>query len=120
MDINLIGCLAEYRFAVMAMEHEISVSFPLLDSSPYDCITDSKKGLKKVQIKSVSMEGEKVRCYTRNSKGESYKVKDVDIFAIWVKSHNGFYIFKNDGKTSSIIVSRTNKNSKKFNNFALL
>ena len=55
MDSNLIGCIAEYKFGVVAMEEEINVSFPLLDASQYDCITDSKNGLKKIQIKSASI-----------------------------------------------------------------
>jgi hypothetical protein len=46
MDNNLIGCLAEYKFATMAMEREMHVSFPLLDSSPYDCIIETINGLK--------------------------------------------------------------------------
>ena len=101
MDNNLIGCLAEYKFATMAMEREMHVSFPLLDSSPYDCIIETINGLKKIQIKSVTKESDKVRCYL-------------------VNSHKGFYIFKNDGVTKSIVINKGGNYSKNFNNFALL
>jgi len=120
MDSNLIGCLAEYRFATMAMERELYVSFPLLDSSPYDCIIETINGLKKVQIKSVTKGSDKVRCFLRNKKMEKYSKSDVDFFAVWVKSHNGFYIFKNDEAKTSIVINKGGKYSKNFNNFAFI
>ena len=33
-----------------------------------------------------------------DNSGKSYTKKDVDYFAIWIQSHNGFYIIKNNGK----------------------
>ncbi len=120
MDSNLIGCLAEYRFATMAMEREMRVSFPLLDSSPYDCIIETINGLKKVQIKSVTKGSSKVRCYLRNKKKEKYLKSDVDYFAVWVNSHNGFYIFKNENLKKSIVINKNGKYSKNFNNFAFI
>jgi len=120
MDFNSIGCIAEYKFAIMAMKHNINVSFPLLHSSPYDCITDSKNGLKKIQIKSASGKGDKVRCFLRNTKKKSYPIDEVDYFAVWIESHNGFYIFKNDVKRTSIVLEKKGKHLKKFNNFAVL
>ena len=57
MDFNLNGCIVEYRFAVKAMEREIEVSFPLLNTSVYDCVTNTDKGFKKIQIKSSSHNG---------------------------------------------------------------
>ena len=120
MDSNLIGCIAEYKFGVVAMEQEINVSFPLLDASPYDCITDSKNGLKKIQIKSVLSDKDVVRCFLKNKNKKSYSIETVDYFAIWVKSHNGFYIIKNNGKLHSLVIRKDGKYSKNFNNFAVL
>ena len=120
MDSNLIGCIAEYKFAVMAMEQEINVSFPLLDASPYDCITDSINGLKKIQIKSVLSDKDIVRCFLQNSRKKYYSINDVDYFAVWIKSHKGFYIIKNNGKLHSLVIHKDGKYSKNFNNFAIL
>ena len=120
MDTNLIGCIAEYKFAVMAMEQEINVSFPLLDASPYDCITDSINGLKKIQIKSVLKDTDTVRCFLQSSRKKYYSIDDVDYFAIWVKSHKGFYIIKNSGKLHSIVFHKDGIYSENFNNFAIL
>jgi len=119
MDTNIQGCLAEYKFATMCMEFNLRVSFPLLDSSPYDCIVDTKKGLKKVQIKSVAIDGEIVKCDIRQNY-KPYSKNDVDFFAIWIKSHDGFYIVENCGKKRYVCLSKKNKYSKYFNNFALL
>lgn len=120
MDCNLIGCIAEYKFAVLAMENEINVSFPLLDASPYDCITDSINGLKKIQIKSVLSDKDIVRCYLQSSGKRYYSVNDVDYFAIWIQSHNGFYIIKNTGKLHSLVIHKDGIYSENFNNFAVL
>jgi hypothetical protein len=120
MDFNSIGCIAEYKFAITVMEHNINVSFPLLHSSPYDCITESINGFKKIQVKSASGEGDTVRCFLRNAKKKSYPVELVDYFAVWIESHNGFYILKNDGKITSITIKKNGKYLKNFNNFAIL
>ena len=114
MDFNLIGCIAEYKFAVKAMELGLFVSFPLLDSSPYDCIVDTETGLKKIQIKSVASKSENSRCFLRKVKENPYSLNDVDYFAIYLKYNDGFYIFKNDGIIKSI---RFNKNTVMSNNF---
>jgi hypothetical protein len=120
MDFNMIGCIAEYKFAVMAMEQGINVSFPLLDASKYDCITDSKNGLKKIQIKSASSDEDTVRCYLQDTNKKCYSLKSVDYFAVWIKSHKGFYIIKNNGKFHSLVIHKGGKYSKNFNNFAVL
>jgi|TARA_R110000851_G_scaffold158169_1_gene301087 hypothetical protein len=120
MDFNLNGCIVEYRFAVKAMEREIEVSFPLLNTSVYDCVTNTDKGFKKIQIKSSSSTNEVARCYLYNTKKELYSTKTVDYFAIWINSHNGFYIIKNNGKMHSLTFRKNGKYLKNFNNFALL
>lgn len=120
MDSNLFGCLAEYQFAVNAMLKGFSVCFPLLNSSPYDCIIETKKGFKKIQIKSVQKKSDKVRCYLMGTRKDIYSVDDVDFFAVYVEHHQGFYIFKNNGDRKSIVLSKNGVMSKNFNNFELL
>ena len=117
MDSNLIGCIAEYKFAAEAMERGFLVSFPLLDSSPYDCIVETKEGFKKIQIKSVVKKEKFARCYLRKSVDDPYNIKDVDYFAIFVEHHNGFYIIKNDGKVKNFYLSKEGIYKNNFNNF---
>lgn len=119
MDSNQIGCLAEYKFATAIMEKGFYVSFPLLDSSPYDCIIDTPKGLFKIQIKSVHNSTKRSRVFLRDSNNKPYNIKDVDFFAIYFSEKDGFFIFKNDGKQKTIELTST-KYSKYFNNFAQL
>ena len=79
MDFNLNGCIVEYRFAVKAMEREIEVSFPLLNTSVYDCVTNTDKGFKKIQIKSSSSTNEVARCYLYNTKKNFIRQKQLII-----------------------------------------
>jgi hypothetical protein len=118
----MLGCTAEYRFAVMAMENNLRVSMPLLDASPYDCILELSNGdLKKIQIKSTAKpivpRGIHVTLHTTN---RYYKLNEVDYFAIWVEVFNGFFIIKNIGTNSAFKFTRNGKYSKNFNNFAVI
>lgn len=119
MDNNIVGCLAEYKFAVKAMEIGFCVSFPLLNSSPYDCIIDTPNGLKKIQIKSINTLGKRQKVLLTSNNKKNYDLKDVDFFAVYSFQKNGFFILKNDGKQKSIELTSP-KNSKYFNNFAQL
>tara|TARA_R110002153_G_scaffold137307_1_gene287333 strand:+ start:60 stop:431 length:372 start_codon:yes stop_codon:yes gene_type:complete len=122
VDSNTLGCTAEYRFAVMAMQNNLRVSMPLLDASPYDCILElANSDLKKIQIKSTAKpivpRGIHVTLHTTN---RYYKLNEVDYFAIWVEVFNGFFIIKNTGTNSAFKFTRHGKYSKNFNNFAAI
>lgn len=121
MDNNQRGCLGEYLFATECIKRNYQVSFPLLDSSVYDCIVDIGDQLIKVQVKSTNKtplpNRSSVHCVLHNSKS-SYTIDKIDYFAVWVEYFNGFFIFKNQGEMQSIRLSLTGKNSKFFNNFA--
>ena len=119
MDNNQIGCLAEYKFATVAMELGFYVSFPLLNTSRYDCIIETPKGLFKIQVKSVQKNRDRSRVFIRDTKNKNYKKKDVDFFAIYFQEKDGFFIIKNDGITKSLELTSA-KYSKFFNNFAEL
>lgn len=117
MDSNLFGCIGEYKFATEAMERGFSVCFPLLNTSVYDCIIETNNGFKKIQIKSVIKEDSKVKCYLRKSDKTSYTKEDVDYLVIYVRHHQGFYIIKNKGNMKGLMLSKTGKYKKNFNNF---
>lgn len=122
MDINILGCTAEYRFAVMAMEKGFRVSMPLLDSSPYDAIVETPTGLKKIQIKSTRQKVVKrAVSLTIKRYGNPYPKSDVDFFAIWVEAYEGFYIIPNNGTQRRFKFFRTGKKYlNNFNNFDIL
>lgn len=120
MNANQFGCFAEYLFAVEAMKNNLYVSFPLIHTSPYDCIVDSPKGLSKIQIKAINESNRKrkrIQLLDRNK--SAYSQIDVDFFAIYSKQRNGFFIIKNEGTIKSFSVG-LDKYSNYFNNFALL
>lgn len=121
MDNNQQGCLAEYTFATECLKRGYNVSFPLLDSSVYDCVVDVEGRLIKVQVKSTTKVPElhhnTVHCRLANSKAD-YTLERVDYFAVWVKYFDGFFVFKNTGNMRSIRLSKVGKYKNKFNNFA--
>lgn len=120
MNANVFGCYTEYLFAAKAMENGLLVSFPLLHSSPYDCIVDSPNGLFKVQIKGINENNRtrnRIQLVCRNQ--NKYEKKDVDFFAVYSAERQGFFIFKNDGKIKSFTLG-LEKYSKYFNNFAAM
>lgn len=117
MDSNSIGCIAEYRFGIECLKRGIIVSYPMIDSSLYDCMADNGKNIYRIQIKSTNQDFRKYRKTIHISWHHPYDLKDVDYFAIWVQKFQGFFIFKNDGKRMSIRLGSSNSNSKFFNNF---
>lgn len=117
MDVNIVGCIAEYKFAIEAMERGFPVSFPLLNTSVYDCVIETDNGFKKIQIKSVTKEADKVECFVRKKDKTSYTKEEIDYLAIYVRHHDGFYIIKNKGNSKSIYLSKFGKYRKNFNNF---
>lgn len=122
MDRNQLGCLAEYKFSVKAIEEGFNVSMPLLDSSPYDCIIERDLKLYKIQIKNVSPE----RKFNRDSihlvlrrTTDFYTKEEVDYFAVYIMVYEGFFIIPNY-QQRSIRLSIDGKYKDNFNNFALI
>tara|TARA_R110000796_G_scaffold69184_2_gene158011 strand:+ start:1124 stop:1492 length:369 start_codon:yes stop_codon:yes gene_type:complete len=117
VDVNQIGCLAEYKFFVLCMELGFIISKPTLDSCVYDCVVDNGKRLYKVQVKSRSLsdDGRKNKILQWGS--NKYKSNDFDYYAIYLHQSDDWLIIQNVGQISM----RLNKDNKeKFNNFALL
>jgi hypothetical protein len=122
VDRNQLGCLAEYKFSVKAIEEGFNVSMPLLDSSPYDCIIERDLKLYKIQIKNVSPE----RKFNRDSihlvlrrTTDFYTKEEVDYFAVYIMVYEGFFIIPNY-QQRSIRLSIDGKYKDNFNNFALI
>ena len=122
MDRNQLGCLAEYKFSVKAIENGFNVSMPLLDSSPYDCILERDLKLYKIQVKNVSAKrkfnGNNIHLVLRRST-DFYTKAEVDYFAIYFTVLDGFFIIPNY-KQKSIRLSINGKYKDNFNNFALI
>jgi len=98
-----------------------NVSFPLSDSSIYDCIIDTGKKVIRVQVKSTTRIPKanrgSVQAHLQNSKSD-YSTKFVDFFAVYVNHYDGFFVFKNKGNMQTIRLSLNGKNKVFFNNFA--
>ena len=119
MNSNLLGCYAEYKFAVEAMKNGFSVSMPLLNTSPYDAILEKNYKLYKFQIKSISQ-----KRFNKNDKNIHlnlrhqgyYTLDEVDYFAILYD--NGFFVIPNKLQ-KSFSLSLNGVYKKYFNNFVL-
>lgn len=117
IDVNQIGCLAEYKFFVLCLELGFIISKPILDSCVYDCVVDNGKRLYKVQVKSrsISDDGKKNKILQWGS--NKYKANDFEFYAIYLNDSDNWLIMENTGQKSM----RLNKlNKEKINNFALL
>lgn len=99
-----------------------TISMPLLDSSPYDCILDNGKSLYKIQVKSISLNKKKssINSWKLGLKrqGDFYKIYEVDYFAIWHAQYNGFFIIKNY-QQQTLVINKDGKYKKNFDNFAV-
>lgn len=94
---------------------------PLLDSSPYDAIVDTHKGLYKIQIKHTaktpSENRSSVHLPLSGMKKDRYPLDMVDFFAIYSEHFDGFFIIPNAGNVKAIRISKTGKYSNFFSNF---
>lgn len=121
MEGNFLGTYAEYLFATECIKRGFRISFPLMDSSPYDCVLDYQGELIKIQIKSTEkkplVNRNSVNAPLNNAKSK-YTLEVVDYFAVYSTYFNGFFIFPNSGNMQSIRLSLKGKNKIYFNNFA--
>lgn len=120
MDTNALGTWAEYHFATESIKRGFKISFPIMDSSPYDCILDDSGKLYKIQIKSSNKVPvdtvNSVNVPLNNSKS-IYTKKTVDYFAVYSSFYGGFFVFPNKGNMKSIRLSLIGRNRIFFNNF---
>jgi len=123
MDCNSLGCYAEYLFAAECTKRGFVVSFPILDSSAYDCIVDTGFDSFKVQIKASQkkpLEGRNSVNIPLNNNKSIYTLDKVQYFAVYSEYFDGFFVFPNLGNMKSIRASRKGKNKIWFNNFNLV
>ena len=102
------------------MKRGLKVSFPLMDSSPYDCLVDDGKELYRMQIKATAKKpigGRNSVNIPLNNAKSIYTKNNVDYFAVYSVYYGGFFIFKNKGNMQAIRLSLTGKNKIYFNNF---
>tara|TARA_A100001015_G_C14821246_1_gene644779 strand:- start:342 stop:713 length:372 start_codon:yes stop_codon:yes gene_type:complete len=123
VEINHLGCFAEYLFCAECTKRGYTVSMPILDSSIYDCIVDTGYDLFKVQIKSSEKtprdNENSVNIPLDNSKSKYTKDK-VQYFAVYSGFYKGFFVFPNLGNMKSFRASRKGKNKVYYNNFNLV
>lgn len=123
MESNSLGCFAEYLFCAECTKRGFTVSMPILDSSPYDCILDTGKNLYKIQIKSSAKtprgNENSVNIPLNNAKSK-YTKKNVDYFAVYSAFYEGFFLFPNKGGMQSFRASKSGINKIYYNNFDIL
>ena len=120
MNTNALGTWAEYYFATESIKRGFKISFPLMDSSPYDCVLDDNGNLYKIQVKSsnkVPVDSINNVLVTLNNQQNIYTKKNVDYFAIYSSYFGGFFVFPNKGNMQSIRLTLVGRNRIFFNNF---
>lgn len=122
-DSNYIGCYGELLFFAECVKRGYTVSKPVLDSSPYDCVVDNNTDLFKIQIKSSGKQPREddpnIQIPLQNNK-KIYTPNLVDYFAIYSTYYNGFFIFKNSGDMQAVRVSLSGKWKDNFNNYKFI
>ncbi len=93
------GELVELKFLIECLKRKIKVAIVYGDNAPYDCVTDGKKGLLKVQVKSTSR---KEKAYGQNrfhlscahgaKSKKPYHLKDTDIIAAYIIPEEAWYL----------------------------
>lgn len=119
---NYTGCYAEQYFSAECLKRNIPVCFPVMDSSPYDCIIDKDGELLKIQIKSCtktpsSESPNNIGVPLTNGVKIHYTFENVDYYAIWSEFYDGFFIFPNTGNMQGVRITLTGERKIWFNNY---
>ena len=107
---KLQGIYYESLFTTECLKRGISVSHPAGDYLPFDVITDSRNGLKKVQIKGTA--------YLQGSGYKflfgQYAAKDFDFIAAYVDAPDirTWYVFPHTGRARTVKLYPQNPRSK--------
>jgi len=119
-----LGCYAEFIFTAKCVLKGYIVSTPVIQKPIYDCLVHTEKGLYKVQIKATNTKKEfnsylfKV-CHNKGGKKSiKYKTDEIDFLALYVHDLEGFFLIPYDQEQQTFRVSRKNRYSKYFDNFA--
>lgn len=70
------GDIAEYKFIVYCLEHNIPISKPVSNNLPYDCIIDLNGKLLKIQIK-AGYKGKSDKTFVFNTKTTSKNYNEI-------------------------------------------
>lgn len=131
-DPRIKGEIAEHLFVVKCLENKIEVLKPLQQNPRYDFLIESKSGWRKVQIKYVSLQDNKIcvskaKAQNGRKKVLIYQDNEIDFMFVYNPETNNWYDipFK---ETKRIVVLRTtqakgnqanNKNIRKAEDYIL-
>lgn len=90
-----LGDVAEFLFDAKSVEMGLIVNRPIHAGTVYDRIIDNGQAFFRVQIKSIwnaKKTAGKPRVYFRRSQNNAYDSNHVDVYAIYVKNCNNWYI----------------------------
>jgi hypothetical protein len=120
-----LGKLAEMKFSVNCIARGFTVSVPHSDFTGYDLIIESKsKKLYKVQVKATRTKerDNRTNCYkvcvsrgTSNKK--RYDKNEVDLFAVYIKETDNWFIIPFNACTSTNIRLYPHKPDHKFTSY---
>lgn len=90
------GATSELLFMTECMRRGWTVNMPYGDDCKYDCIVDTPKGIRRVQIKSCHKTDERGRYRANVHHGrtsrQGYTSEDCDVIAVYVSPLNHWWI----------------------------
>ena len=92
------GELAEIKFQLKATENGYTVSTPIGDNAQYDVVIEKENRIYRIQVKSTdqfyqSKDGGSFEVSARKGfKKTSYERNDFDVLAVYIVSHDCFYL----------------------------
>jgi len=95
--INL-GAIGEAAFALSALEKGYEICVPHEHISSYDFILKTKKGWKRIQVKTTSVNRSNIQSYEvncrqkLNGKDCKYTEKEADFIVVYIFNHAAFYV----------------------------
>ena len=112
-----VGDVAEFLFDAQAVERGYIVTRPIHSGTVYDRVIDNGERFFRVQIKAIwnaSKVSNSYRAYFRRSKKIGYKSNEVDVFAVYVKPLNCWYLLPSSGALSAFLKQEYAENWKIF------
>jgi len=95
---KLTGEVSEYRVISKLLEEGYKVYDGCTENDKVDLVIEKDKGLKKVQVKTVRHEGDKLKMSVSSSivnmtetRKEEYTKEDIDLFIGFCPENNNFY-----------------------------
>lgn len=112
-----LGDVAEFLFDAMAVKNGFIVNRPIHSGTVYDRILDNGQKFFRVQIKSIweaAKHRNKYRAYLRRDNNKRYLANQVDVFAVYVKEVDRWYIVPTPCKANLSLTDLYKENWKYF------